>query len=92
MPELGDLVAESSSFTDVVKYDPPIIPWLLEYETTLAAKAFVEVLQGIRIFFASSEEKLALLDEAQKALDEYLNSRGLITYKTKVVTAKKVAM
>jgi hypothetical protein len=92
MLEVGDIVAEDSSFTNVMKLDPPLVPWLLQYETTAAVAVFLEFLQMARKAFASSDEKLALVDAAQRAVDEYLQNSGLMVMRTKVITAQKNEM
>lgn len=90
MFELVDLVTENPTFTEVSKHEPPILPWLLEYETSRAVKTFSEMLLTARMTLAPSErEKLALADEAQRQMDEYLRKQGLIILRTKVIIAKK---
>ena len=86
---LRDLVAEDTSFVDVVELETPLMPWLVEYENTVGIKAFLETLQTARKVFATSQEKLLLVNEAQKAVEEFLKSGGMITYKMKVITARK---
>ncbi|KIV81627.1 hypothetical protein PV11_03798 [Exophiala sideris] len=93
MFELGDLVTENPTFTEVSTHEPPILPWLLEYETSGAVKTFSEMLATARMTLARSERrKLALADEAQRQMDEYLRRQGLMVLKTKVITAKKAGV
>ncbi|KAK5202914.1 hypothetical protein LTR41_011360 [Exophiala xenobiotica] len=90
MFELGDLVTENPTFTEVSKHEPPILPWLLEYETSRAVKTFSEMLLTARMTLAHGErEKLALADEAQRQVDEYRRKQGLMILRTKVIIAKK---
>lgn len=72
------------------KHEPPILPWLLEYETSRAVKTFSQMLLTARMTLAHRErEKLALADEAQRQVDEYLRKQGLMILRTKVIIAKK---
>jgi hypothetical protein len=89
MLEVRDLVVLEPSFTDVVKYEPPVLPWLLEYETIVAIKGFLEMAQLAKKALAGSEEKLTILDGAQGAADEFLQTSERITMATQVITAKK---
>lgn len=90
MQEVRELVSQNVSFTDVSEHEPKILPWLLQWETNLTVGAFLEISQMLKKVFVNNAEKLALIDEARRDLDEHLKNKGLITYKTKVVIARKV--
>lgn len=90
LQEVRDLVSQNASFTDVSEHDPEILPWLLQCETNFTVGAFVEISRMLKKAFANNAEKLVLLDDAHRELEKHLKNGGLITYKTKVVTAKKV--
>lgn len=87
---LQNLVANHPSFGEVQEYEPPVMSWLLPYETTFAAKVLGEIIRVVRNAFTLNKEKLVLAEKAEHALNDYLAHGGLITYKTTVITARKV--
>jgi hypothetical protein len=90
---LTSMLEQSPVLVDVRQEVPPIVPWLLRYETDSTARTLTEMIRNTRQDFASAgvhdEAKVALLDEAQRLLDEYLGDGGLISYRTQVIVARK---